>query len=160
MRHALFGTAVRNLQPSNGTVSRLDDRARMMKRGALLIAAVVVAAGAALVARSWVTSDQSASRTGRATAVARAEAMTPAMAARIAKQLVETWAANQPVRVFHCNLATPRQRELCAFARPLTPAVVTAEILGRLPDRGARCIVQTEAGDLWTVSAGAAGRCL
>jgi hypothetical protein len=130
-----------------------------MKRIALLIAAAVVATGAALIGRSWVTGDQS----GRPTTMRAAKTMTPTKAARIAKQVVEGWAyqaAHQPVPVLHCKLATPRQRELCAFARPLTAAVGAAEILGLLPERGTRCVVQTEAGDLWTVSAGAAGRCL
>jgi hypothetical protein len=133
-----------------------------MKGSALLIAALVVATGAALIGRSWVTGDQSGSRTRPATTVSAAETMTPAKAARIAKQMVETWAsqaATQPVPVLYCKLATPRQRSLCASARPLTADVVAAEILGRSPERGTRCVVQTKAGDLWTVSAGVGGRC-
>jgi hypothetical protein len=131
----------------------------------LLIAAVVIATGAAIIGRSWLAGDESGTATRRATTVSAAETMTTAKAARIAKQVVETFAyqaATQGVPVLRCKLATPRQRYWCASARPFTPAVVAAEILAgpRAPERGTRCVVQTEDGDLWTVDAGAGGRCI
>jgi hypothetical protein len=140
-------------------------RARVRKRSVLLIAAVVMATGVAIIGRLWMAGDESGSATRRATTVGTAETMTAAGATRIAKQVVESFtkqAATQGVRVLHCKLATPRQRYLCVSARPLTPAVVAAEIFAppRTPERRARCLVQTEDGDLWTVEAGAASGCL
>ena len=137
----------------------------MTKRSGLLIAAVAVATGAALIGRSWVAGDQSGSATRPVTTESAAETMTPAEAARIAERMIEGWrrsAAISPVPVFHCKLATARQRELCAHARPLTPAAVAAELLARTraPQGGTRCVVQTENGDLWTLEANPAARCL
>jgi hypothetical protein len=104
--------------------------------------------------------------------VRAAETMTAGKAARIARKLVEGFkhhAATGGVPVLHCKLATPRQRYLCADARPWTPGVVAAEILAgtRASERGGnslgatlgtRCVVQSEDGDLWTIAAGG-GRC-
>ncbi|HEX2459912.1 MAG TPA: hypothetical protein VHJ58_07160 [Vicinamibacterales bacterium] len=133
----------------------------MTKRSTVVIATtVVVATGAALIGRSWVAGDERGSAKRQTTTVSGAEApMMAAMAAKIARRLVETYkldAATDGVRVLHCKLATPRQRYWCADARPLTPAALTAEIIARpkAQERDQRCVVQSENGDLWTIGVG------
>jgi hypothetical protein len=133
--------------------------ARMTKRSAVLIATVVIATGAT-IGRSWVAGDERGSAKRQTMTVSGAEApMTAAMAAKIARRLVETYkldAATDGVRVLHCKLATPRQRYWCADARPLTAAALTAEITARpkAQERDQRCVVQSENGDLWTIGVG------
>ena len=137
----------------------------MTKRNAVLIATVVVVTGAAIIGRSWVAGDDRDSAKRQTTTVSGAETpMTAAKAARLARRVVKgirapgcgQWCAP----VLHCKLATPRQRYLCADARPLTAASLTAEILARprAPERDTRCVVQSENGDLWTIASGG-GRC-
>jgi hypothetical protein len=136
----------------------------MTKRSAVLIATVVIATGA-IIGRSWVAGDERGSAKRQATTVGGAETpMTAAKAARLAGLLVKSYRApgcgQWCAPVLHCKLATPRQRYLCADARPLTAASLTAEILARppAPARGPRCVVQSENGDLWTI-ASADDRC-